>query len=136
MHYTIGISWDYSFLKSTIFWSVKLKQHYFRFIKLCESNGYFKNNFSGFKDHKLTSVQVSPLKHFEKSKILKDKLVVFADRMRGYFFTSVLGAKLWASVPHPQYHPRYLRFSHSPMMHFSEKIYGCLSGSRWYLVQI
>ena len=54
-----------------------------------------KNNFLNFKDRELTSVQASPLWHFEESKKLKDKLVVFSNRLRGYFFTSPLGATLW-----------------------------------------
>ena len=62
---------------------------------MSDSRWCFKNNFLGFKDHELTSVQILPLYHFEESKKLKDKLVVFANRLRGYFFTSLPGATLW-----------------------------------------
>ena len=66
---------------------------------MCESRGCFKNNFLGFQDHEFTSVQISPLQHFEEIKKLKDKLVVFPNRLRGYFLLIYQGLHFGAFWP-------------------------------------
>ena len=50
---------------------------------------------------------------------------------RVFFYFSTRGYTLGLSHPQTRYQPRYFWFSHSPKMHLLEKIYGCLSPSRW-----